>query len=82
VPRDTPVNSVPLSVQIAANVARIPAFAVGPEQIAARKAALLREENEGIARYAARQRDWQAREARAAQEELKREIDRRRTGGR
>jgi hypothetical protein len=40
-------------------------------------AALLREENEIIAREAARQRDWQAREARAAQEEL----SRRRGGG-
>jgi hypothetical protein len=78
VPGDTPVNSV----QLAEIMARIPAFAVGPEQIAARKAALLREENESIARLAAQQRDWRAREARAAQDELRREIERRRAGGR
>jgi enoyl-CoA hydratase/carnithine racemase len=82
VPGDTPVNSVPFSVQVAEIMARIPAFAVGPEQIAARKAALLREENESIARLAAQQRDWHAREARAAQDELRREIERRRAGGR
>jgi hypothetical protein len=79
---DTPVNSLPFSLQIAAIMAAIPAYAVGPEQIAARKAALLREENEVIARYTAHQRDCQAREARAAQEELKREIERRWAGGR
>jgi hypothetical protein len=64
--------SPPLSVQLAAMVAAIPGPAIGPEQINARMAALLREENEIIAREAARQRDWQAREARAAQEELRR----------
>jgi ParB family chromosome partitioning protein len=74
-PGDTHVNSVPFSVQVAAIMARIPAFAVGPEQIAARKAALLREENESIARLAAQQRDWRAREARAAQEEQRRRRD-------
>ena len=60
-PGDTPVNSLPISVLIAANMAAIPPYAVGPEQIAARKAASLREENEVIARYVARQREWQAR---------------------
>jgi hypothetical protein len=55
--------------------------AIGPEQINARNAALLREENEVIARYAAHQRGHRARdaaEARAAQEER----SRRRAGGR
>jgi hypothetical protein len=60
-PGDTPVNSLPISVLIAANMAAIPPYAVGPEQIAARKAASLREDNEVIARYVARQREWQAR---------------------
>jgi hypothetical protein len=69
--------SPPLSVQLAAMVAAIPPPAIGPEEINARNAALLRQENEVIARYAARQREWQAREVRAAQEELRR----RRGGG-
>jgi|HubBroStandDraft_1064217.scaffolds.fasta_scaffold963196_1 DNA-binding GntR family transcriptional regulator len=50
---------------------------ISPAEINALNAARRREENEGIARLAAQQRDWQAREARAAQEELRR----RRGGG-
>jgi hypothetical protein len=68
---------LPLSVQFAESVAAIPMPAVSPAEINALNAARRREENEGIARLAARQRDWQAREARAAQEEL----SRRRGGG-
>jgi hypothetical protein len=45
---------------------------ISPAEINALNAARRREENEGIARLAAQQRDWQAREARAAQEELTR----------
>jgi hypothetical protein len=69
--------SPPLSVQLAEMVAAIPPPAIGPEEINARNAALPRQENEVIARYAARQREWQAREVRTAQEELRR----RRGGG-
>jgi hypothetical protein len=66
---------LPLSVQLAASVAAIPMPAISPAEINALNAARRREENEGIARYAAQQRDWQAREARAAQEELRRRRD-------
>jgi hypothetical protein len=69
--------SPPLSVQLAAMVAAIPMPAISPAEINARNATLLRQENEVIAREAVRQRDWQAREARTAQEELRR----RRGGG-
>jgi hypothetical protein len=74
---DTSPPSPPLSVQLAASVAAIPMPAISPAEINALNAARLREENEGIARLAARQRDWQAREARAVQDELRR----RRGGG-
>jgi hypothetical protein len=77
-----PEDAVPLSVRIAASVAAIPAPAIGPQQIKACSAASLRKDSEVIARHTAHQRDWQAREARAAQDELKREIERRRAGGR
>jgi hypothetical protein len=49
--------------------------AISPAEINALNAARRREENEGIARYAAQQRVWLAREARAAQEELSRRRD-------
>jgi ParB family chromosome partitioning protein len=72
--------SPPLSVQLAAIMAAIPMPAIGPEQINARNAALMREENEVISRYVADQLNRRAREAaeaRAEQEELRR----RRAGG-
>jgi hypothetical protein len=72
--------SPPFSVQLAEMMAAIPGRAIGPEQINARNAALLRKDNEVIARYVAQQHDHRPREAaeaRAAQEELRR----RRAGG-
>ena len=83
VPEVIPDGTQPqlLSLQIAANVAAIPGPLTSPEQIAARNATLLREESERINAYVARQREHQAAEARAAQEELKPAIERRRAGG-
>ena len=69
---------LPFSVQLAAMVAAITMPAISPAEINALNAARRREENEGIARLAAQQRDWQARETRAAHEEL---LRRRRGGG-
>jgi hypothetical protein len=67
--------SPPLSVQLAAIMASIPMPAIGPEQIKARNAALMREQNEVFSRYVADQLNHRAREAaeaRAAEEELRR----------
>jgi hypothetical protein len=54
--------STPFSVELAALMAAIPARAIGPEQINARNAALLSQENEVIARHVAHQLDHRARE--------------------
>jgi hypothetical protein len=68
-----------LSVQLAAMMAAIPMPAIGPEQINARNAALMREENQVFSRYVADQLNHRAREA--AEARAQEELRRRRAGG-
>jgi hypothetical protein len=73
--------SPPFSVQLAAVMANVPARAISPEQINARNAVVMREQNEFVSRFVANQLDFRYRGAAKARDEQE-ELSRRRAGGR